>query len=89
MFKQVYWGDRTNHVIKNIEAYDKHDSALVKVDIDSTHYLVDEKWTGIGTYIFTIKYIDGEYKITDLNYTLQIVDGDVALRDRMVAMRKY
>ena len=86
-FAMVY--DKTNHVIRNLEVVDKIDFALVKVDIDSTHYLANENWTGIGTYIFTIKPIDGEYKITDLNYTLEIVDGDVELRDRMVAMRKY
>ncbi len=86
-FAMVY--DKTDHVIKNLESVPEDDGVIVKTDIDSTHYLGDEHWTGIGTYIFTVKDIDGIYKITGLNYTLQIVEGDVALRDRMVAKRKY
>ena len=86
-FAMVY--DRTCHVIKNLEAAVKEDKVYVKTDIDSTHFLGDEKWTGIGTYIFIIQIVDDKYKITDLDYTLQIVTGDVGLRDRMVAQRKY
>ncbi len=86
-FAMIY--DRTCHVIKNIESALKEDKVYVKTDIDSTHFLGDEKWTGIGTYIFIIQVVDDKYKITDLDYTLQIVTGDVALRDRMVALRKY
>ena len=86
-FAMVY--DKTSHVIKNLEVVIKDEKAIVKVDIDSTHFLGDEHWTGIGTYIFTITAAFDKYKITDINYTLQIVDGDVELRDRMVAQRKY
>ena len=86
-FAMVY--DRTEHVIMNLESVLEEDRVIVKTDIDSTHYLGKEQWTGIGTYIFTVKEIEGGYKITDLNYTLQIVDGDVGLRNSMVAKRKY
>ena len=86
-FAMVY--DKTVHVIKNIESVIEGDGALVKTDIDSTHYLGTDSWTGIGTYIFTIKQFEDGYKITDLNYTLHIVDGDIDLRNRMVANRKY
>ena len=86
-FAMIY--DRTCHVIKNLEGYVKDDKASIKVDIDSTHDLGNEKWTGIGTYIFTIQIIEDKYKITDLNYTLQIVTGDTSLRDKMVSQRKY
>lgn len=80
--------DKTLHVIKNLEVFLTDDRAEVKVDIDSTHFLGDEKWTGVGTYIFVIKEVDGKARITDLNYTLEIITGDVALRTRMLALRK-
>ena len=80
--------DKTLHVIKNLEVFLTDDKAEVKVDIDSTHFLGDEKWTGVGTYIFVIKEVDGKARITDLNYTLEIITGDVALRTRMLALRK-
>ena len=86
-FALVY--DKTHHVIKNLESVIRIDEAIVKTDIDSTHYLSDKHWTGIGTYLFTIRILSGEYKITAINYTLQIVDGDSDLRDEMVAKRKY
>ena len=86
-FAMIY--DKTVHIIKNIESVLRDASVIVKTDIDSTHYLGDKNWTGIGTYLFTIKKFDNIYKITDLDYTLQIVTGDVALRDEMVAKRKY
>ena len=86
-FAMVY--DRTEHVIMNLESVLEEDRVIVKTDIDSTHYLGKEQWTGIGTYIFTVKEIDGSSKITDHNYTLQMVDGDVGLRNSMIAKRKY
>ena len=86
-FAMVY--DKTCHVIKYVETILKDNKVYVKVDIDSTHYLGNENWTGIGTYVFVIQLVDDKYKITDLDYTLQIVIGDVAVRDRMVAQRKY
>ena len=79
--------DKTLHVIKNLEVFLTDDKAEVKVDIDSTHFLGDEKWTGVGTYIFVIKEVDGKERITDLNSTLEIITGDVALRTRMLAFR--
>ena len=85
-FAMIY--DKTRHVIKNLEVVLRDDKAIVKVDIDSTHYLGNENWTGIGTYIFIIKTIDGDDKIIDIDYMLQIVDGDVGLRSRMLALRK-
>ena len=80
--------DKTLHILKNLEVISKDGKAIAKVDIDSTHILCNEKWIGIGTYIFIMKSLDGHYKITDLDYTLQIIDGDIDLRNRMLALRK-
>ena len=76
--------DKTLHILKNLEVISKDDKAIAKVDIDSTHFLCNEKWIGIGTYIFIIRSLDGHYKITDLDYTLQIIDDVTFYSDALL-----
>lgn len=71
--------DATRHELKEIEAKVEGDGATATAFVDGRHWIGELLWRPIGTYRWTLRRIDGRWKVTEMTFALTQEVGDRGL----------
>lgn len=71
--------DATRHEIADVKVAVQGDKAQASAFVDGRHYLDDQVWRPIGSYDWRLEKIDGQWKVTQMTFTLAQEIGDRAV----------
>jgi len=77
--------DATRHVLTDVEVEVEGDEASGTAEVVGTHYLDGDTWTPSGRYLYRLRKIGGDWKISALTYANEREHGDRGLVERAAA----
>ncbi|MGL4239046.1 nuclear transport factor 2 family protein [Tabrizicola sp.] len=72
--------DATWHELSDVQATVTGDTATATAFVDGRHWIGDQLWRPVGNYNWDLQKIDGEWKVTRMEFAMteEIGDRDVA-----------
>ncbi|MGL6291413.1 MAG: nuclear transport factor 2 family protein [Silanimonas sp.] len=71
--------DATWHELSNVEAEVRGNDATATANVDGRHWIGERLWRPIGTYHWTLRKLDGTWKVTSMRFAMTQEIGDRAL----------
>ncbi len=71
--------DATWHELSNVQARVQGGDATATAHVDGRHWIGERLWRPIGTYHWTLRKLDGAWKVTSMRFAMTQEIGDRAL----------
>lgn len=71
--------DATWHELSDVRAVVDGDSATATAYVDGRHWIGERLWRPVGTYHWTLRKLDGAWKVTSMRFAMTREIGDRAL----------
>jgi hypothetical protein len=71
--------DATWHELADVRAAVRGDEANATAHVDGRHWIGERLWRPIGTYHWSLRKLDGAWKVTSMRFTMTQEIGDRAL----------
>jgi hypothetical protein len=71
--------DATRHELKDVEAKVEGDGATATAFVDGRHWIGGSLWRPIGSYRWTLRRMDGRWKVTEMTFAMTQEVGDRGL----------
>ncbi|MEM9047893.1 MAG: nuclear transport factor 2 family protein [Pseudomonadota bacterium] len=74
--------DTTWHELTDLAAEITGEEASARARVDARHWIDDQLWRPVGSYLWRLRKIAGAWKVTHMVFTLAAETGDRALAER-------
>ena len=71
--------DATWHQLSDVTASVTHDTATATAFVDGRHWIGDQLWLPVGNYFWDLQKIDGNWRVTRMEFAIALEIGDRAV----------